>query len=538
MSLYKGVLRTFLPALSSKRESKCDKVKTYDPFDKLRVMVNKIETMNEVRPPVVAILGHIDHGKSTLLDYIRKTNTTESEAGGITQYASAYEITHTSKEGRSNQITFLDTPGHEAFSSIRTRCANVADIAALIVSAEDGVKPQTLEVLKQIKECGLPYLIVISKIDKPSANVERTKQNLAENEIYVEGYGGNTPVVELSSKTGKGVDEFLDMIGLMAELDAKAGDKEALGSGIIIEARRDAKSGIVAVGIIKDGTIRRGLFAGSLGATAPMRFLLDAEGKMVEELTFSSPVQIVGWDKMPTIGEEFKTFLKKDEALEFTKTQNARSKIKDLGKDVAEGVSILPIVLKADTAGSLEAITNELGKLSREKIVPRVILSSVGNVNENDVKSALTTTGTIVIGFNTKIDAQAASLAERSGVSILTFNIIYELTDKIKGTLSEREPKTEVEEIESSSKVLKLFGTSKGKQVIGARVLSGAIKRGSQIRIIRREAEIGRGKVKELQQSKIDTDSAMEGTEFGAMIESKMEIAPGDVLNSVVLVTK
>ena len=538
MSLYKGVLRTFLPALSSKRESKCDKVKTYDPFDKLRVMVNKIETMNEVRPPVVAILGHIDHGKSTLLDYIRKTNTTESEAGGITQYASAYEITHTSKEGRSNQITFLDTPGHEAFSSIRTRCANVADIAALIVSAEDGVKPQTLEVLKQIKECRLPYLIVISKIDKPSANVERTKQNLAENEIYVEGYGGNTPVVELSSKTGKGVDEFLDMIGLMAELDAKAGDRDALGSGIIIEARRDAKSGIVAVGIIKDGTIRRGLFAGSLGATAPMRFLLDAEGKMVEELTFSSPVQIVGWDKMPTIGEEFKTFLKKDEALEFTKTQNARSKIKDLGKDVAEGVSILPIVLKADTAGSLEAITNELGKLSREKIVPRVILSSVGNVNENDVKSALTTTGTIVIGFNTKIDAQAASLAERSGVSILTFNIIYELTDKIKGTLSEREPKTEVEEIESSSKVLKLFGTSKGKQVIGARVLSGAIKRGSQIRIIRREAEIGRGKVKELQQSKIDTDSAMEGTEFGAMIESKMEIAPGDVLNSVVLVTK
>ena len=538
MSLYKGVLRTFLPALSSKRESKCDKVKTYDPFDKLRVMVNKIETMNEVRPPVVAILGHIDHGKSTLLDYIRKTNTTESEAGGITQYASAYEITHTSKEGRSNQITFIDTPGHEAFSSIRTRCANVADIAALIVSAEDGVKPQTLEVLKQIKECGLPYLIVISKIDKPSANVERTKQNLAENEIYVEGYGGNTPVVELSSKTGKGVDEFLDMIGLMAELDAKAGDRDALGSGIIIEARRDAKSGIVAVGIIKDGTIRRGLFAGSLGATAPMRFLLDAEGKMVEELTFSSPVQIVGWDKMPTIGEEFKTFLKKDEALEFTKTQNARSKIKDLGKDVAEGVSILPIVLKADTAGSLEAITNELGKLSREKIVPRVILSSVGNVNENDVKSALTTTGTIVIGFNTKIDAQAASLAERSGVSILTFNIIYELTDKIKGTLSEREPKTEVEEIESSSKVLKLFGTSKGKQVIGARVLSGAIKRGSQIRIIRREAEIGRGKVKELQQSKIDTDSAMEGTEFGAMIESKMEIAPGDVLNSVVLVTK
>ena len=280
--------------------------------------------MKEARPPVVAILGHIDHGKSTLLDYIRKTNTTSTEVGGITQHASAYEITHTTKDGRSGQITFLDTPGHEAFSSIRTRCANVADIAALVVSAEDGVKPQTLEVLKQIKECSLPYLVVITKIDKPSADILRTKQNLAENEIYVEGYGGNTPVVELSSKTGKGVDEFLDMIGLMTELEGKVADRDALGSGIIIESRRDAKSGIVAVGIIKDGTVSQGLFAASIGAIAPIRFLLDAEGQKVDELSFSSPVQIVGWDRTPSIGNEFKTFLKKEEALEFASTQDSR----------------------------------------------------------------------------------------------------------------------------------------------------------------------------------------------------------------------
>src|SRR3990167_8597096 len=225
-------------------------------------------SMKEARPPVVAILGHIDHGKSTLLDYIRKTNTTSTEVGGITQHASAYEITHTTKDGRSGQITFLDTPGHEAFSSIRTRCANVADIAALVVSAEDGVKPQTLEVLKQIKECSLPYLVVITKIDKPSADILRTKQNLAENEIYVEGYGGNTPVVELSSKTGEGVDEFLEMIGLISELEEKMADRDALGSGVIIESRRDAKRGTVAVGIIKNGTLRPGLFAAAKAGQA------------------------------------------------------------------------------------------------------------------------------------------------------------------------------------------------------------------------------------------------------------------------------
>ncbi|MEX2013846.1 MAG: translation initiation factor IF-2 [Parcubacteria group bacterium] len=492
----------------------------------------------DTRPPVVAILGHIDHGKSTLLDYIRKTAVTASEAGGITQHASAYEITHTAKDGRSVRITFLDTPGHEAFASIRTRCADVADMAALVVSAEDGVKPQTLEVLKHIKECALPYVVVITKIDKPSADVLRTKQNLAENEIYVEGYGGNTPVVELSSKTGQGVDEFLEMIGLMAEMERKYADRDSLGSGIIIETRRDAKRGVTAVGIIKDGTVRQGVFAASSGAIAPVRFLLDAEGKMVEELSFSSPVQIVGWDNMPGVGQEFKTFLKKDEALSFATSGKDKVRDKEPQTVESEDRHILPLVIKADTAGSLEAITGECKKLSRERIVPKIILSTVGNINENDVKSALSAAGAVILGFNTKVDAQAAHLAERSGVPILTFSIIYELTDKVKELLSEKEPRVEVEEVVGASKVLKLFGISKGKQVIGGRVLSGLIKRGAQVKIVRREAELGKGTVKELQQSKIATDSAGEGTEFGAMIESKIEIAPGDVLNAVVLVTK
>ncbi len=492
----------------------------------------------EARPPVVAILGHIDHGKSTLIDYIRKTNVTASEAGGITQHISAYEITHTSKDGRNRRITLLDTPGHEAFASIRTRCTNIADIAALIVSAEDGVKPQTLEIIKYIKECGMPILVVITKVDKPSADVLRTKQNLAENDVYVEGYGGDTPVVEVSGKTGTGVDEFLDMICLMSEMAESTADSEELGSGVIIETRRDAKRGITAVGIIKDGTVSQGLFAASFGATAPIRFILDAEGNTVEELSFSSPVQIVGWDKLPEIGREFKTFLKKKEAQEFA----------DMGEnDVAENrteqkssedMHILPIVVKTDTAGSLEAITEELKKLSRERIEPKVILSGIGSVSENDIKSALSATGALIFSFNTKVDPQAGLLAERLGVQILNFNIIYEFTDKIKELLSEREPRIEVEEVASTSKVLKMFGATKDKQVIGGRVLTGLFKRGATVKIIRRDTEIGQGKVKELQQSKVSADSIGEGTEFGAMIESKIEIVPGDMLNTVVLVTK
>ena len=494
--------------------------------------------MKEARPPVVAILGHIDHGKSTLLDYIRKTNTTSTEVGGITQHASAYEITHTTKDGRSGQITFLDTPGHEAFSSIRTRCANVADIAALVVSAEDGVKPQTLEVLKQIKECSLPYLVVITKIDKPSADILRTKQNLAENEIYVEGYGGNTPVVELSSKTGKGVDEFLDMIGLMTELEGKVADRDALGSGIIIESRRDAKSGIVAVGIIKDGTVSQGLFAASIGAIAPIRFLLDAEGQKVDELSFSSPVQIVGWDRTPSIGNEFKTFLKKEEAVEYAEKQSANLKVQNKIQELGEGTITLPIVIKADTAGSLEVVLNELGKISRERIMPKVIASGVGSINENDVKSALATPGTEIFSFNTKIDSQAAQLAERSGITVSTFNIIYELTDKVKTILEEKEPRIEVEETEGSAKVLKIFSTMKGKQVLGGRALTGVFRRGAEVKIVRREAELGKGRVKELQQGKVATESVNEGNEFGALIESKTEIALGDVLEAITRVTK
>jgi translation initiation factor IF-2 len=485
------------------------------------------------RPPVVGIFGHIDHGKSSLLDYIRKSNVVAGEAGGITQHISAYEVSRGDKK-----ITFLDTPGHEAFSNIRTRGANVADIAILVVSGEDGVKPQTLEVYKYIKESGLPYIVAITKMDKPTANLERTKQNLAENDIYVEGYGGDITAVPLSSKTGDGVDDLLDIITLQAELLALSGEAETLGSGIIIESRLDPKRGVTATGIIKNGTISTGTFAASGSAMAPIRFILDAEGKQVENLSFSSPVQIIGWDKLPQVGGEFKTFLKKDEALEYMESQKEDKKDSKPAQTLSSDMTSLPIILKADAAGSLEAVENEIKKLSRERIVPKAISTGVGSVNENDIKLAISTPGTVILGFNTKTDVQAAALAERSGISIALYNIIYELTQKVSDLLTEREPRIQVEETLGAAKVLKLFSSAKGKQVLGARALSGKFVLGSQIKIMRREAELGRGKVKELQQAKIAVEEVQEGAEFGAMIESKMEIAPGDVLEAVTTVTK
>ncbi len=487
------------------------------------------------RPPIVGIFGHIDHGKSTLLDFIRKSNVVEKEAGGITQHISAYEVTRT--DGR--RITFLDTPGHEAFAGVRTKGANAADIAVLVVSGEDGVKPQTLEVYKHIQEAKLPYIVAVSKMDKPNADLDRTKQNLAENGIYVEGYGGDISCVPLSAKTGNGVDELLDMITLQADILGLKADPEAMGSGVIIESRLDPKRGVSAVAVIKSGKVAKGMFAASAGTFAPLRFLLDAENKQVEELSFSSPVQIVGWDTIPLAGREFKTFLKKDEAQEFAanEMEKEKKKIKFAGSESAD-LQILSLIVKADTAGSLEAVESQIAKLSRERIVPKIILSGVGSVSEHDVKSAISTPGTLILAFHTKVDSSAAALAERSAVTVSLFDIIYELTDRVKTLLEEKEPRIEVDEVTGSAKVLKLFSADKNKQVIGARVVAGKIVKDAMLRIIRREEEIGKGHVRELQQAKIKTPEVLEGSEFGALVESKLEIARGDVLEAIIKVVK
>ncbi len=487
------------------------------------------------RPPVVGVFGHIDHGKSTLLDYIRETNVVEGEAGGITQHISAYEIRH-KREGQEQKITFLDTPGHEAFSGIRSRGALVADIAVLVVSGEDGVKPQTLEVYKHIRDSSLPLIVAVTKMDKPGADLEKTKGSLAEAQIFVEGFGGTVPIVPLSAKTGQGVSELLDMISLMAEMSEFKGEEDALGSGIIIESKLDPKRGITTVAIIKNGTVRKGTFAASQGAVAPLRYILNMDGKPEEELSFSSPIQIIGWDKMPSVGDKFQTFLKKGEAEEFSKKITVKESSAET--TTTEGIEILPIIIKADAAGSLEAAEDGILKLSRERILPKIISSGMGPISENDVKLAITTKNAVVFAFHSGTDNAASALALRTGINIESFNIIYELVERVAKILEEREPRIEVEETLGTAKVLKLFGQTKTKQILGARVISGKMTADSNLKILRREMEIGRGKLKELQQAKVKTSEVAEGAEFGAMVESKIEIAPGDTLEAVILVTK
>lgn len=496
------------------------------------------------RPPIVVVMGHIDHGKSSLLDYIRKTNIVEKEAGGITQHLSAYEVHHEGKNAQeANRITFLDTPGHHAFSKMRARGAHIADVAILVVSAEDGVKEQTKEALAAIKEADIPYIVAINKIDKPNANIERTKQNLAENEIYLEGFGGDVPFVPISAKVGTGIPELLDMMLLVAEMENLLGDASLPAEGIVVESHVDTKRGTSATLIITNGTLRKGMFILAEESIAPVRAIENFLGKQVPEATFSSPIQITGFDALPRVGATFRAYATKKEAEAVQSTllaEQAKEKKKVAARIIplADGSVTIPLIIKTDVAGTLEAIEKELGKMERERVAIKIIATGIGAVGENDAKLASSTAGAIIVGFHTKVERAATDIAERFGVTVKTFDVIYELLEWIEAELTRRTPRFLSEEIVGSAKVLKTFSAMKHKQVIGGKVTKGELKLDAQVRILRRDTEIGRGKIIELQQSKIAAKKVEEGNECGMMVESKIEIAPGDALEAFVMMEK
>jgi len=491
------------------------------------------ETKNNLmrRPPVVAVMGHIDHGKSTLLDYIRKTNIVGSEAGGITQHLSAYEVDHTTKEGVKSKITFLDTPGHEAFSAIRARGVRVADVAILVVSAEEGVKKQTIEALKCILKEELPYVVAINKIDKPTANVERTKQSLAENEIYVEGWGGTIPAVPLSAKTGEGVNDLLDMVLLVAELEELSADQKNSASGIIIESNMDPKKGAVATLIIKEGNLSKGQFVATAGAYSPVRIMENFLGEAITEATFSSPVRIIGWSKLPRVGNTFVCFDSKKDAENFV-AENVDipdTFIKEICKEDSEK-KVFPIIVRADTSGSADAVVQEISNIVLDdRIRTQIIHTDIGMVSENDIKTASSNPDTIILAFNSKVDPKAVSLLDRSGVEVKTFTVIYELTDWLTKTLKERTPLSLIDEVTGEAKILKTFSSKKDLHVVGGKITSGILKTGDMVKIMRKEEEVGKGNIQEIQQQKAKTREITDG-EFGMMIESKIEILSGDII--------
>lgn len=481
------------------------------------------------RPPVVVIMGHIDHGKSTLLDYIRKANSVDKEFGGITQHISAYEA-EVLVDNKKKLITFLDTPGHEAFCSIRQRSSKVADIAVLVVSAEDGVKPQTIEALNCIKDDNTPFIIALNKIDKAPGNVDKMKQNLAENEIFVEGWGGNIPLVPISAKTGEGVQELLEIILLQAELEDLKGDQNKQAEGFIIESNINPKQGISATLLIKDGTLKQGTFVACDNAYVPTRIMEDYTGKKINEATFSSPIKLTGWNNLPTVGSAFKTFNSKDGAIPYSE-ENKFNNEEELEK-FEDNIAIFPIILKADTYGSLEAITHELKKINNEKIVIKILSKGIGSIGESDVKIA-NIRKDLVIGFNVGVDKNAESFAIRENIEVKKFSIIYELVDYIKNKVIDATPETLVLKVIGQAKILKTFSKNKDKQVMGGKVLEGELNLNSTVKILRRENEIGDGKIRELQSQKVKTNTVKEGDEFGIMIESKIEIVPGDFIKSI-----
>lgn len=485
------------------------------------------------RPPVICIMGHIDHGKSTLLDYIRKTNIVDKEAGGITQKISAYEVVHNDKK-----ITFLDTPGHESFAKIRMRGAGVADIAILVVSAEDGVKKQTLEAMKCINDSKIPFIVAINKIDKPGADIEKTKVNLAENEIYLEGYGGQTPFVPISAKTGQGIDDLLDLMLLVAEVEELKGESNQNATGVVIEANLDKKKGISASLIIKNGSLKSGMFVACGKSLAPVRIMENFLGENITEATFSSPIKIIGFDSLPKVDQSFVTFNKKDEALAYITDFKEPIIKKEILDENLENTGIINVIIKADVTGSVEGIEHELEKIKNERMKVKIVSFGVGDITENDIQLLADKNDSLILGFNVKVDSKAKASAEKSTVTIKIFDVIYKLTEWLAETAESKTPKINVEEMTGKAKVLKFFSAMKDKNVIGARVEDGEIKVGDEIKIMRQENEIGRGKIRELQQMKEKVSEVRSGVEFGCQLQTSITPAPGDKLEAFKTVQK
>ncbi len=481
------------------------------------------------RPPVIAVMGHTDHGKSSLLDYIRKANIVAGEAGGITQHVAAYIALHNERP-----VTFLDTPGHEAFKALRTRGAAAADIAILVVAADEGVMPQTLDALTAIAEAGIPYIIAITKIDKNNADIGHTKNSLIEHGIFIEGMGGDIAFALVSSKTGEGIPELLDLVLLSADLADITADPLESATGFILESTQDPKRGASATLILKDGTLTLDGFVVAGDAYAPIRFIENFLGKRVDQAGPSEPVRISGFSKLPTAGSLFSVVKNKKEA-EALANEHAKISTPTPERSAAvAGITELPLIIKADVAGSVDAIAHELKKITHERATIRVVSSGVGSVSETDVKTAHAA-GAVIIAFNVSTDAIANDLAQRDSLSILSFSIIYELSAKIAELLVARVPVVASEKELGRAMVLKTFSSGAKKQVLGARYVSGILSVGNRLKILRKDVEIARGNIANLQQARADVKEIKTEGDFGTEIEARENAAYGDELVAFVI---
>ncbi|MDX1535392.1 MAG: translation initiation factor IF-2 [Candidatus Spechtbacterales bacterium] len=479
------------------------------------------------RPPVVVILGHVDHGKTSILDYIRKAKVAEGESGGITQHIGAYQV-----EQDDKKITFIDTPGHEAFSAMRSRGANIADIAVLVIAADDGVMPQTKEAISIIKKANVPFIVAINKIDKPEANAQKVKTELLEHEVLLEGYGGQVPNVEMSAKSGQGIDELLDMINLVAELEEFEDKKNKKLKMAVIESSMDEKRGALGTLLVKQGVAKSNTIIAGSTTWARVKAMEDFLGNSIDEAGPSTPVVILGFNEVPQVGEVF---------VEVDDTQEAEERVeKDKRKyeeeasmvSAEEGQRIVNLVLKADVDGTLEAVHSVLRSLNNDDIKIRVLEESVGDISDSDVRLA-SGGNALVVGFRVKANRVAQGLAEQQEVPVIVFDTIYELVQGVRESISSMiEPET-VEEVIGKVKILGIFRRESSKMIVGGRVIDGMIKKGTTLRVVRDGEELGIGRLRQLKQIDKNIDEAKKGEEIGMQFEGSIKIEEGDILEVI-----
>lgn len=479
------------------------------------------------RPPVVTILGHVDHGKTSLLDTIRKASVAAKEAGGITQHISAYQV---KKKGK--MITFVDTPGHEAFSGMRERGVSIADIAVLVVAADDGVRPQTKEVIEYLKDKKIPTVVAINKIDKPEANPQKVKQELADNGILIEQWGGDIVSVNVSAKQNIGIDELLDSILLVAEVeDFKADDKRD-GLAIVLESNLDPQKGPVATVLIKTGTLKIGQDVTVGTAYGRIRKMEDFTGRSLAIASPSMPVIIIGLNNTPNTNDILQVVdsksLARTKSKEFSEGTREKSTQK-ITRVEETGVQKLNLIIKADVQGSLEAIEQILSTIKVNEVNINFIETGVGNITESDIKIG-SPSKAFILGFNVEITPVAKRLAETSDIRIKTFKIIYELVEEVKKTIIDMLPPEIVRTDLGTVKVLAIFKTGKHDMIVGGRVNDGKIIKGSLIEIKRDGEIIGKGKLEGLQQNKNTTNEVGKGNECGIVFEGNIKIKEGDTL--------
>lgn len=469
------------------------------------------------RPPIIAIMGHVDHGKTTLLDYIRKTNIAGKEAGGITQSIGAYEIIH-----KGEKITFIDTPGHEAFSKMRAHSACIADLAILIIAADDSVKPQTKDALHYITEEKIPFIVAINKIDKSSADIEKTKNDLGKSGVFLEGYGGDISWHAISAKTGEGVNEFLDLVTLTSDIQSFSYDPAAAPSGFILTSKRDARKGIIVGIVLTNGVLKTGDVISTESARGKIKTITTSSRENVSSLTPSSPALILGFENLPYVGE---TFAIGDTASNMRQQKNGVKLREVLNKQsISDAAQTVTLIVKADESGSLEAVLDIIKKLSQE-IPIRVISCGIGDIYEGDVKTADSSHGA-VLGFKVKVDKAALNMAKSQKVVLLQSHIIYELEKALKLYAQKISPK-ELRTIE----ILAVFGTPKGKEkIVGGRVMLGPIKNQESFEIWQNEKMIGTGRILNLQSQRKDIQEAITGQEIGLLAESEEPIKVGNRL--------